>query len=37
LEITCPISFVIDGEFFDAPEHEPLKVETGTVFTYLCG
>jgi diacylglycerol kinase (ATP) len=37
LEITCPISFVIDGEFFDAPENEPLKVETGTVFTYLCG
>jgi diacylglycerol kinase (ATP) len=37
LEITCPASFVIDGEFFDGPESGPLKVETGPVFTYLCG
>ena len=37
LEITCPVSFVIDGEFFDGPAGEPLKVETGPVFTYLCG
>ena len=37
LEITCPTSFVIDGEFFDGPAHGPLKVETGPVFTYLCG
>ena len=37
LEITCPVSFVIDGEFFDPPEGEPLQVETGPVFTYLRG
>lgn len=37
LEISCPISFVIDGEFFDGPANGPLKVETGQVFTYLCG
>jgi diacylglycerol kinase (ATP) len=37
LEISCPVSFVIDGEFFDGPADEPLKVETGPVFTYLCG
>jgi hypothetical protein len=37
LEISCPVSFVIDGEFFDGPTKGPLKVETGPVFTYLCG
>jgi diacylglycerol kinase (ATP) len=37
LEISCPVSFVIDGEFFDGPAEGPLKVETGPVFTYLCG
>ena len=37
LEIACPVSFVIDGEFFDGPADGPLKVETGPVFTYLCG
>jgi diacylglycerol kinase (ATP) len=37
LEISCPVSFVIDGEFFDGPADRPLKVETGPVFTYLCG
>jgi hypothetical protein len=37
LEISCPVSFVIDGEFFDGPTDRPLKVETGPVFTYLCG
>ena len=37
LEIACPVSYVIDGEFFDGPEGKPLKVETGPVFTYLCG
>ena len=37
LEITCPASYVIDGEFFDGPAHGPLKVETGPIFTYLCG
>ena len=37
LEITCPISYVIDGEFFDGPKETPLRVETGPFFTYLCG
>ena len=37
LEIGSPVSFVIDGEFFDGPAGGPLKVETGPVFTYLCG
>jgi diacylglycerol kinase (ATP) len=37
LEITSPISFVIDGEFFEGPKDAALKVETGPVFTYLCG
>jgi diacylglycerol kinase (ATP) len=37
LEITCPTAYVIDGEFFDGPENAALKVETGPVFTYLCG
>jgi hypothetical protein len=37
LEITCPVDFVIDGEFFAGPANEPLKVETGPVFAYLCG
>ena len=37
LEIACPVSFVIDGEFFDGPADGPLKVETGPVFTYLSG
>jgi diacylglycerol kinase (ATP) len=37
LEVTCPISYVIDGEFFEGPENAALKVETGPVFTYLCG
>lgn len=29
--------FVIDGEFFEAPETEPLRLETGPEFTYICG
>lgn len=29
--------FVIDGEFFAAPEDGRLRVETGPVFTYVCG
>jgi diacylglycerol kinase (ATP) len=36
LEITSPVSYVIDGEFFDGPKDCPLKVETGPVFTYVC-
>jgi diacylglycerol kinase (ATP) len=37
LEITSPTSYVIDGEFFEGPEGTALRVETGPVFTYLCG
>jgi diacylglycerol kinase (ATP) len=29
--------FVIDGEFFEPPDGEPLKIETGPTFTYVCG
>ena len=36
-DITSPGTYIIDGEFFDGPEGAPLKVETGPVFTYLCG
>jgi hypothetical protein len=35
VETRCP--FVIDGEFFAPPESEPLRIETGTEFTYVCG
>jgi diacylglycerol kinase (ATP) len=37
LEISCPSDFVIDGEFFAARRDEPLKVETGHLFAYICG
>ena len=37
LAIATPVSFVIDGEFFEPPENEALRVETGPVFTYVCG
>jgi diacylglycerol kinase (ATP) len=37
LDVSSPVSYVIDGEFFDGPADRPLKVETGLVFTYLCG
>lgn len=30
-------AFVIDGEFFMPPSEGPLHVETGPVFTYVCG
>jgi diacylglycerol kinase (ATP) len=30
-------SFVVDGEFFAPPSDEPLRVEAGPSFTYLCG
>lgn len=30
-------AFIIDGEFFEAPEHEPLRIETGIELEYLCG
>ena len=36
-EIETPHSFVLDGEFFDPPEHGPLKIETGPERVYICG
>ena len=35
VDTKCP--FVIDGEFFDPPEDEPLRIETGPDFSYVCG
>jgi hypothetical protein len=35
IETECP--FVIDGEFFDPPKGEPLVLETGPDFSYVCG
>jgi diacylglycerol kinase (ATP) len=29
--------FVLDGEFFDPPQSEPLQIEAGPSFTYICG
>lgn len=37
LAISSNVSFVVDGEFFAPPESEPLRIETGPVFTYVCG
>jgi Diacylglycerol kinase catalytic domain len=36
-EIATKTPFVIDGEFFDPPDDVPLRLETGTEFTYVCG
>ncbi len=35
--IDTKCSFVIDGEFFDPPADEPLRIETGPEFSYVCG
>jgi hypothetical protein len=37
LAVRATVSFVLDGEFFDSPENEALRVETGPVFTYVRG
>ncbi len=37
LEIWSSTPFVIDGEFFDSPQSEPLRIETGPEFEYVCG
>jgi diacylglycerol kinase (ATP) len=34
-EVTSSTSFVIDGEFYDAPLGEPLRLETGPVIDYI--
>lgn len=37
LDIWSSTPFVIDGEFFDSPASEPLRIETGPEFEYVCG
>ena len=37
LRVASKTDFVIDGEFFAPPTDEPLRLETGPVFTYLRG
>jgi diacylglycerol kinase (ATP) len=34
-EVTSPTSFVIDGEFYDPPADEPLRLETGPKLDYI--
>jgi diacylglycerol kinase (ATP) len=36
-EIETSSLFVLDGEFFDGPVAGPLRIESGSVFTYICG
>lgn len=36
-EIESPHLFVLDGEFFEGPAGGPMKIESGPVFTYICG
>ncbi|MGI9372334.1 MAG: diacylglycerol kinase family protein [Hyphomicrobiales bacterium] len=36
IEINTNSAFVIDGEFFQPPRNEPLKLELGPLFSYLC-
>ena len=36
-QIATSSPFIIDGEFFDPPESEPLRVETGPEITYIRG
>ena len=35
--VSASVPFVVDGEFFDPPGDEPLQVESGPSFTYICG
>jgi diacylglycerol kinase (ATP) len=34
-DVTCPVPFVIDGEFYAAPDDQPLKLELGPSFEYI--
>ncbi len=34
-DVKSPTSFVIDGEFYDAPVGEPLRLETGPMIDYI--
>ena len=37
LRISSQTIYVIDGEFFDGPEDEPLRIEAGPELAFLCG
>jgi diacylglycerol kinase (ATP) len=34
-DVTSPTSFVLDGEFYDAPQNEPLRLELGPRLEYI--
>jgi diacylglycerol kinase (ATP) len=34
-EITCPEPYVMDGEFFEGPDNEPLRVTAGPEFEFI--
>ena len=34
-EVETPVSWILDGEFFDAPASEPLRITRGADFTYV--
>jgi diacylglycerol kinase (ATP) len=36
IAVSVRCGFVMDGEAFDPPEGEPLRIETGPEFTYVC-
>lgn len=37
LTVASDVMFVIDGEFFPPPKDEPLRLETGPLFTFIRG
>ena len=37
LTVTSRAIFVIDGEFFPPPTDEPLRLETGPLFSFVRG
>ncbi len=36
-EISCAETYVMDGEFFEGPEHGPLKVQAGPAVEFIVG
>jgi diacylglycerol kinase (ATP) len=37
VDVASDVMFVIDGEFFPAPKGEPLRMDTGPLFTFVRG
>lgn len=37
VEVSSDVMFVIDGEFFPPPKGEPLRLETGPLFSFIRG